>query len=358
MSITLKTLNRKELQDFIDSGKYAGYDFLPITKHRAVSQLKNPKADPEDVLLTLAFEEDRLAGYLGTFPDYFLTDGKKQKFAWLSTLYVSEKFRGKRIAQKLLDKVFQSYNGNIAITEFTKEAEGLYNKMGVFRYIAPKNGKRYYFHSDLKEIWKRKKINFVFVPALLDLADLAINTGFSLFRNTRKKNFKTEINAIIDEESIRFIAEFPSSRNGEDINWIIQNPWVIQSNLTEEKYLFSSYSKEFRYDCVKIFDENEKLISVCVLLLRDGNLKIPYLFSKEKPVLFAHFLNNYIQKNKVKFLTSYHPELNSLLDKRNFKKIFGKDFERRYLLHENLIDKLPENFSQLLQDGDGDPAFT
>ncbi|MWK60467.1 GNAT family N-acetyltransferase, partial [Pseudomonas otitidis] len=101
--------------------------------------------------------EDQLAGYLGTLPDFFMIDGKKQKFAWLSTLYVSEKFRGKKIAQKLLEKAFESYGNNIAITEFTKEAENLYNKTKQFDYIPPKTGKRYYFRTDFQTMVSEKK---------------------------------------------------------------------------------------------------------------------------------------------------------------------------------------------------------
>jgi hypothetical protein len=66
--IDLKTLNRKKLEEFISSGDYKKYDFLPITKHRAISHLRNPKANDEDILLILAFHNDQLAGYLGVFP--------------------------------------------------------------------------------------------------------------------------------------------------------------------------------------------------------------------------------------------------------------------------------------------------
>ena len=143
--ITLLCLNKKELESFVNSGEYSTFDFLPITKHRALSQIKNEKADDEDVLLTLAFEGEKLAGYLGILPDSFLIDDTIFRYGWLSTLFVSSNFRGKRIAQQLLDKAFEDYNGNIAITEFTPEAESLYNKIKVF------------------ETWFRRVIAVVFI---------------------------------------------------------------------------------------------------------------------------------------------------------------------------------------------------
>jgi hypothetical protein len=75
--IQLKTFNRKELEDFILSGSFQQYDFLPITRHRALSHIRNPKARDEDNLLILAFYEDKLVGYVGCFPDKFEIDGKK-----------------------------------------------------------------------------------------------------------------------------------------------------------------------------------------------------------------------------------------------------------------------------------------
>ncbi|MEF9477524.1 hypothetical protein OWR28_07190 [Chryseobacterium sp. 1B4] len=75
--ITLKTYNRKELEDFISSGDFQQYDFLPVTRHRALSHIQNPKASAEDTLLILAFYDEKLVGYVGCFPDYFDIDGKK-----------------------------------------------------------------------------------------------------------------------------------------------------------------------------------------------------------------------------------------------------------------------------------------
>ncbi len=106
--IQLKTFNRKELEDFVLSGAFQQYDFLPVTKHRALSQVKNPEASDEDTLLILAFCEDKLAGYVGCFPDGFKVNGEKISYAWLSTLYVNPEFRKERPAKKLLKKFLKN----------------------------------------------------------------------------------------------------------------------------------------------------------------------------------------------------------------------------------------------------------
>lgn len=121
--IRIETYNKIQLKELLNSDKFLSFDFLPITKHRALSHIQNPRAKDEDILLTLALEEEKLAGYLGTFPDEIITEENNIKFAWLSTLYVNENFRWKKIDQKLLDQAYLSYNNKIGITEFTKEAE-------------------------------------------------------------------------------------------------------------------------------------------------------------------------------------------------------------------------------------------
>lgn len=358
--IHLKTFDKKQLEAFVSSGDYKKYDFLPITGHRAISHINNLKAKEDQTLLILAFDDDRLAGYLGCFPDQFVTDGKTFRYAWLSTLFISNEFRGKRIAQSLLNKAFEEYDGNIAITEFTKEAEGLYNKMGVFEYIQPKHGKRYYFRTDLAHIIPSKKPKAKPLQPVFRAADSLINSLISVKNSfVQKPDFRFEILDQIDAESKVFISRFKSNRNAEEINRLINHPWVLEGKTKEEKYLFSSYSKQFRYFWVKIFNENNELVTCPLLLLRDGHLKIPYVFSTAEPELLTDFLSYFILQNKVKTLTSYQTDINRFIETaKKFPAIHQRDIERRYMFHKNLISHLPENFNPGFQDGDGDCAMT
>ena len=73
--ITLLCLNKKELESFVNSGEYSTFDFLPITKHRALSQIKNEKADADKIILIghsrgggisiiKSFEDERIHGLI------------------------------------------------------------------------------------------------------------------------------------------------------------------------------------------------------------------------------------------------------------------------------------------------------
>nr|WP_315035307.1 GNAT family N-acetyltransferase [uncultured Chryseobacterium sp.] len=355
----LKTFNRKELEDFISSGDFLQYDFLPITRQRALSQIRNPKIYDDQTLLILAFDNEKLIGYVGCFPDYFLIDGRKIRYIWLSTLYADPEFRKKRPAKALLKKVFEEYEGKVVITEFTREAEALYNIVGTFEYIFPKEGKRYYFRTDATEIIPEKKPKMKQLKPLFQVLDVVANSFISLKNLLIKKpDFHYEVLNRIDDESAGFINNFPCHRTAQEINTFIDNPWVLEGE-KDKKYFFSSYAKTFKYFWIKIFDENNKLSTCLLLQLRDGYLKIPYIFTQTDQDRIILFLNYFIAKNKVKALTCYQTELNEAIkNAKSFPKIHERDFKREYLFHKQLLKDLPDDFDPHFQDGDGDCMMT
>ncbi|WP_080778299.1 GNAT family N-acetyltransferase [Chryseobacterium phocaeense] len=356
----LKTYNKKELEEFISSGEFNSFDFLPITEQRAKSQIMNPKVSDDQTLLILAFYEGKLAGYLGCFPDYFVIDGAIFRYGWLSTLFVPEEFRGKRIAKNLLDKMFEEYDGNVIAAEFTREAEALFKRLGVFDYVYPKAGKRYYFRSDAAFIIPEKKPGTKALKPLFQITDAVANAVLTVKNMAVKKpKFRFEILDLIDAESTEWMSKFPSRRNADELNIYIKNPWVLESSEQENRYLFSSYARVFKYFWIKIYDDNGSLITCSLFLLRDGNLKIPYLFSDSGLDRFIDFLSHFIIENKIKTLTSYQKELNRQLEhSRIFPGIYKRHFERRYMFHNQLIQHLPEGFDLEYQDGDGDCMMT
>lgn len=355
----LKTFNRKELEELISSGGFQQYGFLPVTRHRAESQIRNPKASDEQTLLILAFYNGQLAGYAGCFPDSFATGESVISYAWLSTLYVHPEFRKKRVAKKLLKKACEEYEGRIAITEFTAEAEALYTILGVFGYVFPKEGKRYYFRTDAAGIIPEKRPETKNLKPLFHMMDAMANSILSV-RNfkIKKPGFRYEILGRIDTESADFMAEFSSRRSAEEINVFIDHPWILEGK-KDHRYLFSGFAEVFKYFWVKIYDENNRLSSCFLLQLRDGYLKIPYLFSNNDSDRVVDFLSYFIVKNKIKGLTSYQADLNNTIKTSGtFPKIYERDFKREYLFHKQLLQILPEGFDPHYQDGDGDCMMT
>lgn len=360
--IQLKTYNKSELEDFISSGEFRQYDFLPITEHRAMSHIHNPKATKEQTLLILAFYQGRLAGYMGCLPDYFEINGNIIRFAWLSTLYVSNEFRGKKVAKALLQKALDEYNNHVIMAEFTKEAEVFFNHIGNVENIFPKNGKRYYFRVDSATVFSEKKVWMKNLNPLLQLLDNLTNVLIGIRSSRiRKCEFRYEMLNQMDEEIKNFISLYQSQRTADEIKYFTTNPWILEGRKRNENYFFSSYAEVFKYIWVKIYDEQDKLETVSVLLLRDGHLKVHYIFSNGESSLkrFIQFLNTFIIQNKIKMMTVYNEALNQKIkESQSLSRIYEKNFKRDYLFRKELLQSLPKNFNPHLQDGDGDCLMT
>lgn len=70
--IEIKLLNKAALRSYIDSETFQNAPVIAISKHRAASQISNPEATEDDILLLMAFENDNMVGYLGVLPDKIL----------------------------------------------------------------------------------------------------------------------------------------------------------------------------------------------------------------------------------------------------------------------------------------------
>ena len=103
-----KSLQLKELGEYIYSDAYIRSDYIAISKQRALSQQRNPRARPEDVVLVLVYEAEELVAYLGVFVDDLHFQTGIEHVGWLSCMWVNPKMRGKGIAKKLLQTVFEA----------------------------------------------------------------------------------------------------------------------------------------------------------------------------------------------------------------------------------------------------------
>ena len=61
---------------------------LPITKHRALSYCRNPRADADDPVLLVAYRDDQVIGYLGILPDIIFANDVGYKMGWLTSWWV------------------------------------------------------------------------------------------------------------------------------------------------------------------------------------------------------------------------------------------------------------------------------
>ncbi|WP_169712644.1 GNAT family N-acetyltransferase [Epilithonimonas caeni] len=353
--IKIVGLNKDQLKGFTKTEAFENFEFAPISELREVSHIHNPRAKPEDNLLFLAYENDCLAGYLGMLPDD-VTDrnGHKVHFGWLSTLFVSEKFRGKQIAQKLLYAAEESYNKNLMITEFTPSAGRLYRKIGMFEDLKTKAAVRYYYKSNLAELLPSKKDIFLKNKIWLKRFDSFINIFIPYL--SKGKNHIYKISRSVDDDLSRFIsvqAKNPIARSSEDFQWMLNFPWLSQKK-EESDYLFSSYSEDYEMFWVVVY-ENQQIVSAMLCSVRNSHLKVLYYFGNSKVV--SEVLPKIIRKYNVKMMTLYDDHLNHSINDLP-KAIYKRPLKREYLVHKGFKEKLGKNFDFDFTDGDGDFSFT
>jgi GNAT superfamily N-acetyltransferase len=363
--IEIRKLDKLGLQHYVNSKEYEAASVVPISKHRAISHLHNPRIQENDTLLVLAYIDNVMIGYLGALPGNFYDD-KNQHFAWMSCLWIDPNHRGKKIAQQLILACFDAWNGHLLLTEYTEAAGALYHKMAIFRTFHESEGRRWYILSNLSNILPSKRLIFEKIKPILSSFDNIVNAIIISTRTLNKmkrKSVQWTIEKTLTESAKTFIRntnlQETFRRSPEDIDWILKFPWLISGSETEEsrKYHFSAYANHFDCRSVEIKDETNITISVFIYTNRNGHLRIPYIYNESRWDIIVNVIKQLIVDFKIHTVTIYHAELLAYLEDHSLARSFNKAVKRSYLISSNLADTI--NMDHLLiQDGDGDCAFT
>ncbi|WP_379963574.1 GNAT family N-acetyltransferase [Epilithonimonas sp. UC225_85] len=355
--INIVGLNKHQLKGFTRSEGFKKFYFAPISELREISHANNPRATDQDILLYLAYDNDELAGYVGILPDdVTLATGEKIHFGWLSTLFVSEKFRGMQVAPQLLFEVEKNYDKNLIVTEFTTSAQRLYRKIGMFQDLTVKKAVRYYFKSNLAELLPFKKEIFENNKPLLKKLDNLINTFIPYLSSG--KNHLYKISKSIDPTLEKFISKQkknPIGRSSAEFRWILDFPWISREK-EQPAYLFSSFAKDYEMFWVSVY-QNQEIVATMFCSVRNSHLKVLYYFGNVN--LIPDLLPKIIRKYKVKMMTIYDDQLNSSINKNHSPKaLYKRPLERKYMIHKDFKEKLGKDFDFKFTDGDGDFSFT
>lgn len=369
----IKRLNLKELKEYIESEEYKTSEDIPISRHRALSYINHPDAQPTDIVLCLAYIDKKLMGYLGILPGYLKLFGTIKKAGWLSCLWVSPKARGKGIAKSLVKEALEAWDYKVLATEFTPEAKNLYERSGEFKELYTAVGVRGFLRFNLHELLPNKFPKLQGFKNILKAVDYTgnalVNMGLLFSGKKTNNNYKIEYLSYLDDEASAYIDSWQRTellcRNAEELNWITRYPWVLNACMEDKnakRYYFTSIAKRFNLLNIKLLDENEQIIAFIMLSIRNNTLKVPYCYVDEKnadkvlEVIYMH-----MHKMKLSTFTTYHPLLTKYLYKTNTPFIYKKEIRRTYLTTHSLKDEL-ENFNTqsklYFQDGDGDCAFT
>ena len=366
----IEELTPAGLKEFINSEEFQQSNVIPITKHRALSQINNPKVNGDDIILFTAHVDDELAGYLGVLADTLYLNGEEQKVGWLSCIWTSEKVRGQGVAKQLLSSALSSWDNKILATEFTQAAKSLYVQSDAFMDLTTLQGRRGYLRLNLDELLPPKGFP-KFFTGLLTCCDLT----FNIFNSLRLLFWKPAINldqlnleytATIDDESKEFIEKRNTNelirRGAEDLNWINEFPWVLSSpeNDTDAKrYHFTSSDRVFKNLNVKLKSVDGEMIAFLMFVVGGKNLKIPYSYFDEKHTdKIVQVIYHQMFKLKLNMVTTFNPAISNYIKNQRTPFIYSKDMSRSYLITKQLGKSLPDTQQFHIQDGSGDCAFT
>jgi hypothetical protein len=362
--VETKTYTRQELGEFIHSSLFTELTNIPISKHRAISQINNPRADENDILLVAQYDGKKLLGYLGILPDYLFPENKTEKVGWLTCFWVAEEYKSKNVAANLFLRVIRAWDQKILITNIVPALEPVYQKTKIFQPTIYKSGFRGYVRLNLNELLPPKHRLFRKMVPVLKLADSIINLPIDLklkmFPKFDTGDLQLQYLQKLSEDDEKFMARNRdhnwNQRGMTELNWIISNPWIIQSTKDQEsrRYYFSSVSRQFSYRVVRIQNRRNETIALAVLLVRNKNLSTPYIFCNDlgwEPL--AKTIVNMLIELKLNMFTTFNQKLTETLNSKRTPFLFSKTIKKPYL-----ISKKFEYIKELhFQDGDGDCAF-
>ncbi len=362
-----RLIDKRGLGEFIGSEEFLQMPFIPITRHRALSQLHNPRAEEGDIFLILALEHGQLAGYTGVLPDFLYCKEGPVRTGWLTTLWVHPSFRGRGLGTGLIRKALEAWNQALISADYVPHTGALYVKTDAFGEPLILEGIRIYVRMDLAGLLPPRSRFLRALKPILTLFDTACNLLLDrrfLITGTHSGGIHYESVDRIDTETEAFIGSLQENalcrRGAAEINWLLNHPWVVThapGATTDHRYHFSSSAACFGYHCFRLRNTDGSIGAFFILSLRNRTLKIPVFYAfPEMTAEAARVISAQIVKWRVNTFTTFQPELAAafrrsspgILTRRVFRKIMVSTFLR--------TRGIPG--SRLIQDGDGDLGFT
>lgn len=369
MKFQLKKIRLGELEAFANSSDYKQSDVIPISSNRIKSYVSNPRADKNDVVLYLLFDGPKLIAFRTLFADNLILEGQKIKFAWLSGSWVRSEYRRMGLASQLLDELFSDWDGNIIFTNYAPNSKALYDKSKKFEPLTEKQGVRYYFRFHNAALLKNRNAVFERLHFSIKLFDTSMNLlflGYYIIQKRRFKNWPHEVESSIEnnsDEVLNYMAANPASdfnRGETEFRWILNHPWVTQTNNDLQWYPFSSYATHFYYKTLLIRNHNGHINGLALLKVRNGAVTIPYFHAAPESntrlgraiVVFCHKIN-------ANSFTLYQTTVVETIEKMFGVAIYKKYMKQKYFIATKLKSRWHIGNKQInVQDGDGDCIFT
>ena len=355
----IEKYNALRLKEFLDSDLYRNMPFVPVSEHRALSWLHNPRLKPEDTIMYVGFEGDDMLAYRCIMPDRF----GDIRFGWLSGNWVRPDMRRMGIASLLFEEAYRDWGHQLMFTNFAPESKAVYDKSGHFEIYRERSGSRYHLRSSSASLLGGRSTVYRRSRLLLSMADGILNAvqdARTRLNREKLEDLDYEEQETIDLESLAFIESNGDTgfcaRTHEDFNWISSYPWVKSGREKDSRYFFSSVSARFRNICIRTRDSGGEMNGFMWMVLNGEKMTLPYLSYRNGALPgLTRLLNHCLQEYRVSYLTTYHSPV--MENFRPLPLLARRKMTQKYIATRDLKKQLPDPAAIRFQDGDGDVVF-
>jgi GNAT superfamily N-acetyltransferase len=360
----IEKYNAGRLKEFIESEQYRTMPVIPVSPARALSWLKNPRMEPEDILMYLLFDGQDLAAYRCILPDRH----EEIRFGWLSGNWVDPLRRRQGLASGLFDEAFKDWGHQLMYTNYAPESKAVYDKTGRFALYREKEGARYYQRAVSSKLLGDRNAFCRTARPVFRVADGIINAWQDFRISTVKKKIKpvfllTEPVRSVDPASLDLMERHQrlgfGLRDRDVFDWIMAYPWLEEGVRQDERYFFTWLVPRYQNSCLKVWDKAGKLAGFLMLAMVGDTMTLPYVCIKEEASTYVvQILDHYLTTEKISYITTYNPEVMSLMENTSTPLLGRRRLYQRFYATRELIRQLPDANKIFFQDGDGDVVFT
>lgn len=367
-AIELKKYNAELLKDFIRSDEFINLENRPISYHRALSHINNPRLNKNDFILYVLYKEEQVIAYRTVMADCCInTEGDKIRFGWLSGVWVHPAHRRKGLGTSLLKEVFTDWNGMLMYTNYAPAAGKLFNKTNEFKLYNTNKGIRIYLRLDFKNLLGHRNYIFKKLRFFLGCIDWFLNLFNDLKINLLKILFYKESLQPADKKDLEYILDIITGKNKNTFSnrskaeffWIFNYPWILKKEIVEQdgsKYFFSSVSEDYQFKMFRLDKTNIANHGYFMISLKSGHIQIPYLLTDNYKKV-AQMVINFALHNKANMISVYDQNLSLQLKRLFWVRLFKKRMVRNYYASKTLFKNLPDPNQIFMPDGEGDVVF-
>lgn len=365
----IKTFTVADLKTALASEDFWRAKTLPITKHRALSYSRNPRADENDPVLLVAYRNNRVIGYLGILPDKIFVNNASYKLGWLTSWWTDTAWATSGVGAILLFKALNAYDQRIGVSGGSRQAREALHASQKFMALKPLQGLDIRLRLNVtKDILRRFPAMKIF-RVWFKIFDVIMNEVTNLRGNFWQRRYNPcqrltfEHISAIDEETDRFIQQHHrqdlTRKKKSDLSWIMNNPWILSAPLKDsasKRYYFLSRANRFLYLGVKVFEHKTEMIGFFLLKVRDDRMSIVYSYfeSRHAASITAAALH-YALAMHVDILNLYDERLVASFSKLRYPCWSVKKNTRGFSLSKAFADIPLADYR--LHGGDGDLAF-